>query len=284
MKRLIVNADDFGMAEPVNLGIVKGHREGIVTSASLLACGTRAEQAALLARENPTLGVGAHLCLTIERSVLAPSALPTLTDGGRLPASPFHLMSRLALGLIDKREIEAELRAQIERALALGITPTHIDGHQHVHMLPGVSPIALRLALEYHIPAIRLPVGPWTEKMGLGRSLEKFFLEHFALARKKQLDAARLKYPDYFFGLARTGRLGTKSLLGIIRRLPEGTSEVMCHPGIRDDALASGRGWGYGWETELRAVTDESVMCAIREDGVELVSFARLYPASPSSY
>ncbi|HEX9860835.1 MAG TPA: ChbG/HpnK family deacetylase, partial [Nitrospirota bacterium] len=109
MKRLIVNADDFGMAGPVDLGIIRGHRDGIITSASLLAGGESAEHAASLARENPTLGVGAHLCLTGMIPVLDASKIPTITKDGRLLPGPLAVMSRLTFGLADRREIKAEL-------------------------------------------------------------------------------------------------------------------------------------------------------------------------------
>ncbi len=160
MKRLIVNADDFGMAQSVNDGIIKGHQDGIITSTSFMAGAKAAEHAAELAKDNPSLGVGIHLCLTLIRPVSAPANLPTLAPEGFLPGGPFSLMARLMSGRIKKREIESELRAQIERTLAFGIMPDHIDGHQHVHMMPGVFDIALKLAKEYRIPAMRYPVGP----------------------------------------------------------------------------------------------------------------------------
>jgi predicted glycoside hydrolase/deacetylase ChbG (UPF0249 family) len=276
LKRLIVNADDFGLAGPVNLGIIKGHREGVVTSTSLLACGAAAEEAAALAKENPGLGVGVHLCLTLERTVLDPASLPTLTRDGRLPGSPFNFMRRFALGLIDKKEVEAELRAQVNKAFELGVRPTHLDGHQHVQMMPGVFPILMKLADEFGIPAVRFPVGPWRGRVGILRALEKSALETLSLMQAKRIKAHGLKRPDYFFGLPQTGILDMESLCDIISQLPEGTSEVMCHPGLRDDALAASLNWGRGWETELSAVTAESVRRCIRENRVELVNFSHL--------
>ena len=111
MKRLIVNADDFGLSENVNLGIVSAHKEGIVTSTSLLSGCPAAGHAAELAKENPALGVGVHLCLTRETPVTNPSRLPTLTRSGRLHPGPFAFVTRFAFGLIKKEEVEAELRA-----------------------------------------------------------------------------------------------------------------------------------------------------------------------------
>lgn len=276
MKRLIVNADDFGLAGPVNHGIVKGHREGVITSTSLLACGEAAAHAAGLAARNPGLGIGIHLCLTRERPVSRPEKVPTLVKAGKFFASPLTFMSRLFSGLIKEDEMEAELRAQVEKALSLGITPDHVDGHQHVHMMPGIFPVVLRLAGEYNIKAIRYPVGPWVGRMSYARTMEKFMLEGIAVSGKKKLKASGIKFPDHFFGLAQTGALGAGKLLQIIRHLPEGVSEVMCHPGLSDMDLARRMNWGRGWEKELLAVTDEGVKKLIRDSGIELINYGDL--------
>ncbi|MBI5189315.1 MAG: ChbG/HpnK family deacetylase [Nitrospirae bacterium] len=277
MRRLIVNADDFGMSVNVNEGIIKAHRDGIVTSTTILACGAAAEHAATLAKANPTLGVGLHLCLTgSERSVLDPTRIPSLTRDGLLLPSSFHFMLRMLTGRVDMSEVEAELRAQFFRALEFGIAPTHIDGHQHQHMMPGVLPIALNLARDFGITAIRYPAGPWVGRFGLARDMEKMFLEGFSRAHDARIREAGLRRPDAFFGLVQTGNLGVAALREILDNLPDGTSEVMCHPGIRDDALAEKMDWGRGWETELAAVTDPGIRALITDMGIELISYRDL--------
>ncbi len=278
MKRLIVNADDFGMAESVNDGIIKGHKEGIITSTSFMAGAGAAEHAAKLAKDNPSLGIGIHLCLTLIKPVSSPANLPALAPDGLLPAGPFALMTRLLAGRIKKREIELELRAQIERMLTLGITPDHIDGHQHVHMMPGVFDIALKLAKEYNIPAMRRPVGYRStggEEAKLRaslRMLEKLILEGISRRNRRAIEEAAIKTPDYFFGLAETGTLSRDSLINIIKYLPDGTSELMCHPGLPSETLAE-NDWGKGWGTELAAVTDKEAKNLIIENGIKLASF-----------
>ncbi len=276
MKRLIVNADDFGIASPVNRGIIRAHREGVVTSASLMAAGEAAEEAAALARENPGLSVGVHLCLTLERPALPSEMLPTMTRKGRLLGGPLPFMSRLLFGAIDKREILAELRAQIELAISLGIRPTHLDGHQQLHVMPGVFPIVAEIANEFDIPSVRFPVGPWAGRFGVASSLEKAILETLAGSQRACLRQAGLIHPDFFFGLAETGRLETDALKTLISALPDGTSEIMCHPGLRDHDTATRLGCGLGWEKELSAVTDPGVISLIREKAVELVSYKSL--------
>jgi predicted glycoside hydrolase/deacetylase ChbG (UPF0249 family) len=276
LRRLIVNADDFGMAESVNLGIIKGHREGIITSTSLLACGKAAGHAASLAKENPTLGVGVHLCLTIERPVSMPEYIPSLAGGGRLPSGTLPFALGLFSGSIKTADIETELRAQIERAMQLGIRPTHIDGHQHIIMLGPVFKIVLRLAKEYGIGAVRYPVGPWDGLYCPLRTMEKIILEGMAKSQSQRLDESGLKHPDHFFGLPETGRLDTARLSAIIESLPEGTNEIMCHPGLPNPSLAKEINWGKGWDTELAAVTDARVKELIKSKGVELISFGQL--------
>lgn len=270
MKRLIVNADDFGMAESVNIGIIRGHREGIVTSTSLLAGGAAAGHAATLAKENPALSVGIHLCLSAERPVTAPERIPSLARNGMLPSGPFDFMLRYTAGRISKNDIETELRAQIEKALSLGVTPSHFDGHQHLYMMPGVFPIAVKLAEEYGIKGVRYPVGPNVGIKSIARAGEKLFLEGFAVRQKRLIDESGLKRPDNFFGLPQTGRMDSAALTEIIENLPKGTSEIMCHPGLPNEVLARKINWGYGWEHELAAVTDKAVKARVNTEGIEL--------------
>lgn len=276
MKRLIVNADDFGLAESVNLGIIKGHAEGIVTSATLLACCDAAGHASELAKGYPKLGVGVHLCLTRERPVLDPKHIPTITKGGAFLPSPFSFMARLMSGQVNISEVEAELRAQIEKAISLGITPTHIDGHQHIHIMPGVINTALRLAKEYSIPSVRYPVGPWAGRTGLARAFEKIVLEGIASSRRGIIVSSGISSPDYFFGLNYTGSLDSESLCGIISCLPEGSSEIMCHPGLANRALADSTDWGHGWERELDAVCSRKVKEYVQMKKIELINYAGL--------
>ena len=195
-------------------------------------------------------------------------------------------MARLMSGRIKKREIESELRAQIERTLALGMMPDHIDGHQHVHMMPGVFDIALKLAKEYRIPAMRYPVGPIASfslspspsagegrpKAGWGRMLEKLILEGISRRNRHAIEEAGIKTPDYFYGLVETGVLSRNSFVNILEYVPDGTSELMCHPGLPSETLAEDN-WGKGWETELAAVTDRSILKLLDEKEIKLTSY-----------
>jgi hopanoid biosynthesis associated protein HpnK len=275
MKHLIINADDFGMAGAVNAGIIRGHREGIITSASLLAGGAAAEEAAALAKDNPGLGVGVHLCLTIEKAVSF--NLPGLAPDSILPPSPLAFMVKWLTGRISRDEVRRELKAQIDRAVFLGITPTHLDGHQHIHVMPGVFREVAALAREYGIKAVRCPVGPSSGlEKGFGKAVEKIILEGFARYGSGAVRANSLRHPDYFFGLAQTGSVDAGWLAKLVEGLPDGTSEIMCHPGIRDDNTARRLDWGHGWQGELDAVTDPRVKELIEGRGIRLVNFSQI--------
>ena len=142
MKRLIVNADDWGLTPGVNRGIVRAFQHGIVTSASLLVTGSAFEDAVALARDFPALDVGLHLALVEEQAVLPPEALPTLVDKtGRLPRTKGEFFKRALLGRISWDEVEREIAGQIARFQQTGLRLSHLDSHQHLHMFPPVFQI-----------------------------------------------------------------------------------------------------------------------------------------------
>ncbi|RPJ72470.1 MAG: ChbG/HpnK family deacetylase, partial [Desulfobacteraceae bacterium] len=154
--RLVVNADDLGVSERVNAGIILAHRRGIVTAASLMAVGRAFAQAVEGCRAFPALDVGVHLTLVAEPPLRPNSSLPG--PDGRLPASAGAFLRRWAAGGIRRDDIRAECAAQIERVLNQGLRVTHLDSHQHVHALPRLADLCLDLAARYGIPFVRVPV------------------------------------------------------------------------------------------------------------------------------
>ena len=158
MRQLIVNADDFGLTEQVSRGILDAHREGIVTSTTLMANGGAFGTAVSMGRREYGLGIGVHLNLTEGLPVSSASNIPTVVDRqGRLHLSPRRLLQGIMTRQVNLAEVEIELWRQILKVLGAGILPTHLDGHKHVHVLPGVSGIVIRLAQEFSIPSIRCP-------------------------------------------------------------------------------------------------------------------------------
>jgi predicted glycoside hydrolase/deacetylase ChbG (UPF0249 family) len=158
MKRLIVNADDFGLTTQVNQAIIDGHFCGLITSTSLMANGEAFEPAVALSRQAPRLGVGVHLNLTEGKPVAPASSIPSLVNSqGCFARKPGRLWRAMILGRVCTVDIEKELRAQIEKVLAAGIVPTQLDSHKHVHALPVLGRMTTRLARQYGIPALVCP-------------------------------------------------------------------------------------------------------------------------------
>lgn len=245
MKRLIVNADDFGFTRDVNAGIVEAHRRGILTATTLMANGAAFEDAVRLARENPSLDVGCHLVLVQGESLAEP--------GRPLPASLGELLRGLALGRL---RIYEELAAQVRRILAAGLRPTHLDTHKHTHVLPPVLAAVARLGEEFEIRWVRRPL--------LG------FLGTRMLARRG------CRSTDHFAGFRLTGRFGPAELASLIRSLPPGTTEFMCHPGRCGAELRAARTrLKESRERELEALLDPVVRRALEESGVELGTYEK---------
>jgi chitin disaccharide deacetylase len=290
MKQLIVNADDLGLTKGVNRGILDAHYYGGVTSASLMANGEAFEEAVAMARRATRLSVGVHLNLTHGVPVSPPSAVPSLVDGrGRLRLTPGQLLCRLITRRINLCDIELELREQIVKVIRAGIIPTHLDGHKHVHILPGVSEIVIRLAQEFGIPsvrcpleefpmAVRLPRGPWDPQTSvLKQHLVGRAVSWFARRFRVSLSQAELIWPAHFFGLTETGFLDTKTLEDILERLPEGVSELMCHPGYTTSRLKrTGTRLLAQREVEVEALMWLRTRMLIVEEAIQLISYGDL--------
>jgi hopanoid biosynthesis associated protein HpnK len=276
--RLIVHADDFGLSERVNEGIAHAHRNGILTSASLIAAGAAFETAISMAGATPGLDVGVHLTLIEERSVSPPASIRSLLgENGRLHRGAGAFLERYLRGAIALGEVRRELDAQIGAVVARGIKVSHLDGHQHLHMVPRIRRIVGELARKYGIPAIRYP----------RESLRPYMLKEGGhAARLAQLLALNLccsmtgandaKRPDHFFGFFYGGRLSKQRLMTVLDHLPaSGTCELMCHPGLEDVASRYGH-WGYRWKEECDALTDIEVRDHLRAKGIQLISYRDL--------
>ena len=266
-KRLIVNADDFGFTPDVNRGIVAAHRHGILTAATLMANGDAFDDAVRLAKENPALDAGCHLVLIGGRSLVAPYAV--------LPATLAQLVRALAARRIRAYD---ELAAQVRKILAAGLAPTHLDTHKHTHLAPPVLEAVARIAEEFGIRWVRRPFDlpitaarrgvPWTKRAvsgGLGALRGRF---HRVLARHG------CRTTDHFAGFQITGRFRTAELAQLIRELPEGITELMCHPGYCGEDLRNARTrLRESRQRELEALVAPEARAALIAAGVELVDY-----------
>jgi predicted glycoside hydrolase/deacetylase ChbG (UPF0249 family) len=268
--KLIVNADDFGISEAVNRGIVDAHDRGIVTSTSLMATGPAFEHAVELARSRPGLAVGVHLTLTEQRPLT--SELGFVTANGTLPRHTVQLLRQILGKRVSLPHVHRELDAQIRRVRAAGIAISHLDGHQHVHVLPGVTGVVADLAAVHGISAVRSPAERLRGYMlrdarQLRRVAEQAALNLFCKAAPFE----RLWRSDGFAGFYFGGRLDEANLATVLDHLPaDGTVELMCHPGTED--MRPTDGWQYAWAAERDALTSPRIRELLLVRGVQLVA------------
>jgi chitin disaccharide deacetylase len=296
MRQLVVNADDFGLTAGVTRGILDAHREGIVTSTTLMANGAAFDMAVAASRRAPALGVGVHLNLSEGVPVSPSLKIPTLVDPrGRLHLTPGRLLEGILRRRIDLAQVETELRAQISRIVQRGVSPTHLDGHKHVHVLPGVADIVIRLAREFSISSVRCPVEDPprflntvdAERSSHARILKQYLVGRgvstFARRLRRKLDEAGLHYPAHFYGLSQTGFLNTRRIREVLARLPEGASELMCHPGYSDTELEkTGTRLLVQREVEIFALCSPRIKRLAVGSGIRLVSYQALVGRSHS--
>jgi hopanoid biosynthesis associated protein HpnK len=286
MKKLILNADDFGLTRGVNEGIIRAHREGILTSATLMASAGAFDHAVELAKQNPRLGIGCHLVLVGGTAVAPVEEIPTLASkDGRLPDSLSVFVTRLSTGRIRVKELERELRAQILKIRAAGIEPTHLDTHKHTHAHPAVMAAVGLVATEFGITRVRKPIeglrDSWNSTRGEPGISAELFAAAAARAATPLFYSVARKYgllsPDHFLGLAMTGHLGPEPLRRMIQSVQEGTTEIMLHPGRCDyDLQKVETRLLQQRDAELEALIDPGVKSAIEERGIRLITYAGL--------
>ncbi len=264
MKRLVVNADDFGFTRDVNQGIIEAHRNGILTATTLMATGEAFDDAVRLAQENPLLDIGCHL---------------VLVGSPGLPATVPQLLQAITLGRI---QVYQELSAQVRRILEAGLSPTHLDTHKHTHLLPPVLDAVARISEEFAIPWVRRPfdLPMHSKRAGV---LKRAVSGSFGVVRgrfERELTRRGCRSTDHFAGFQITGNYDARELAELIRVLPDGSTELMCHPGFCTAELrAATTRLKESRERELRALTSAEVRVALKEARVELASYRDLSTA-----
>lgn len=268
---MIINADDFGLSEGVTRGIVEAHQAGAVTSASIFANAPGFEGAVTAARSVPALDLGLHFNVTVGLPLSPPQSVRSLCDAEGRFLTLGALVRRSFRGGIRPEHVALECRAQLERVRAAGITVTHIDGHRHAHVLPGIWSGVVAVAREAGISMVRVPVEP----LAGGRPAAKL-----AVRLTWWLGAGNAREPrpaPHFRGIGLLGasRL-TERLLRLLDRLPLGDTEVMVHPGYVDDDLMRWDRYGAERECELLALRSPEVLSRLTQGGLRLARFADL--------
>jgi hopanoid biosynthesis associated protein HpnK len=280
-KRVIITADDFGLAVPVNEAVELAHREGVLTTTSLLVAEAAAGDALERARRNPGLRVGLHVAVCEGRPCLPPSEVPDLVDA----RGEFHhpLVAILRFFLLApsrdlRRQLEAELRAQFEAFRATGLPFDHVNGHNNMQLHPVVLPILLALAREYGVRAVRLPYEPLWPSWRAARSelaarvCVWAFMGPWTMHVKRRLRREGFVVNDYLFGIFDCGFMTRELLQGVLSNLPPGLSEIHCHPATRRCASHDRYSPRYAHQAELEALLDPGTRHALAASGAEVMS------------
>jgi hopanoid biosynthesis associated protein HpnK len=281
VRRLIVNADDFGLTAGVNRAIVQAHTQGIVTSSTLMATGSAFPDAVALAPA--TLSVGCHVLLVDGHPVLSRREIPSLASNGEFDSSLVSVVVRATTGRIADREIEAEASAQIRALQSAGVQVSHIDTHKHTHLFPQILRPLLRAAKACGVRAIRNPYGKlaWSEiasRPGLWkRYWQTQFLNVYAEKFRRAVSQAGIVTPDGSLGVVFTGTFDDHTFRLVLESIPEGTWELVCHPGYNDSDLNRIQTrLRHSRELELKLLTSPETRQILAEQGVQLISYPEL--------
>jgi hopanoid biosynthesis associated protein HpnK len=283
-RRLVVTADDFGAAPEVNAAVVRAHREGILTSTSLMVTGDAVEEAVRLARDNPRLAVGLHLVLAQGRPAAPVAEIRDLVAAdGAFRRDPVTTGIRYAFEYVfrtGRAQLRREVEAQLTAFAATGLTLAHVDGHLNMHLHPMVLPVLLELAPRFGIRAMRL----LREDLGAAlrhdaahfprKVTEGVVFQALGAYAAPRLRAAGIATADRVYGMHQTGHVDERYLLSLLAALPPGVNEVYCHPAEGVAPAMAPYQHGYDHAGELTALTSARVREAVGTAGIELVTYA----------
>lgn len=279
LRYIIINADDFGRHAEINRAVEEGLVHGCLRSATVMPGGAAFAGAIDIARRHEALGLGVHFTLVDGHPILPPEEIPSLvgSEGDFLPDHT-ALLKRYLKGGVNLEEVRRELAAQLQKIEATGIPISHVDSHQHMHTLPGIIDIVLDLAARAGIRAVRTPRTPLFAGAfgGLGQLVGRLGLSTLARLAACKAHRRGLLTPDNFAGIVAGEAVSEGELLHLIAHLPQGTTEVMMHPGMKNDVLQEDSGWQHDFEAELAAILSPRVGEALRKAEVEPVNFRHL--------
>lgn len=279
MKKLIVNADDFGRHELINRAVEFAFNKGCLKSTTLMAGGAAFEDAVKVAKKNSGLGVGIHFTLANGNPILPPEEIPSLvTAQGTFHADYVAFLKKYLSGKISLAEVRSELAAQLTKILRTGLTLTHFDSHQHLHHMPGIIQIALELAAAENIFAMRVADAKLFDGAlkNIGQVVGRVGLSSLAKFAGYQAHKKNFATPNHFAGIVAGESVSETFMLKLIDNLRGGTTEVMLHPGTDNKILQDFCQWEHDFETELAAVTSPRVLSALAEKKISAINFGGL--------
>ena len=278
-RRLIVNADDFGISEAVNEAVIRAFSEGVLRSCSLMVTGEAFEHAVSVAHAHPDLAVGIHLVTVMGRAVLPPAVIPTLVDAaGNFVSNPTRAGLKYYFSPQARSELRQELRAQFDKFAATGLRLSHIDGHLHMHLHPVIFQAALELGLRYGVRRMRVPQEEYHLAVNFRRqyagkkALYTLLFGLFARRMKRQLQVADFVYAERVYGTLHSGQMDEQYFLYMLDNLRAPTNEIYFHPAVypADCMLNAAEQQGM---REFAALTSPSVCRRTQELGIELMNY-----------
>jgi chitin disaccharide deacetylase len=282
-RRMILTADDFGLDEAVNEAVELAHRDGVLTSTSLMVSAPAAQDAIARARRLPGLAVGLHVVLACGRPMLAAEQVPVLVNrDGAFTDSPAVAGLRYFFDPRTRRELGDEIRAQFAAFKATGLPLDHVDGHTHLHLHPTILSLILEVGRDYGMRAMRLPrelAAQSARAAGHGLAVRTATGLAFApliAAMRGRLRRAGIKFNDFTFGLFDTGAMIEDLVLKQLRVAPAGVGEMYFHPATRRTPELIRQMPSYRHEEEFRTLTSAKVRAALAEHGIRPIAFRDL--------
>lgn len=285
-RRAIISADDFGLSEAVNEAVERAHRNGILSTASLMVAGPAAADAVRRARANPRLRVGLHLVVVEGPAVLPPSDIPGLVDAqGRFPSDQFRLGLRYFFRPEIRRQLAAEIRAQFRAFAATRLRLDHANAHKHMHLHPTVGRLLIETGRAHGLRALRIPAEPprVLRASGQGAGPGGAALYRWSTLLRRQARRAGLRVNDHAFGIAWSGGMDAARLAWLARHLPEGLSEIYLHPATHQDEAMAALMPGYRHAAEFAALLDPAVRGSFAAAGVKLVTWRDIDVPKPGA-
>ena len=279
MKKIIVNADDFGRHELINRAVERAFKTGCLRSATLMAGGIAFDDAVTVAKKISGLGVGIHFTLANGNPVLPPKEIPTLvTSEGIFHADYVTFLKRYIAGKISLDEVRAELAAQLQKILRTGLTLTHVDSHQHLHHVPGILEIVLELAASEKIFAMRAAGAKIFdgELDSLGKFIGRLGLGSLAMYAAHKAHKKNFATPEHFAGIVAGESVSENFMIKLVENMQDGATEVMLHPGTDNKTLRDFCEWDHDFEEELAAVTSPKILSLLADNKISAVNFSEL--------
>jgi len=281
MRRLIVTADDFGLAIPVNEAVERAHLHGILSTASLMVAAPESADAVERAHHLPKLRVGLHVVLVNGRPALAPERVPDLVDSrGRFASNLFVAGVRYFFKPGVRRQLEAEIREQFRLFAQTGLALDHANAQNHMHVHPAIFSLIVKVGREFGLRAVRIPNEPFGPAWRATRShfgsrfAQSVFLSPWLALMKRRLRAAGMIGNDYIFGMVDTGHMDARHLRAFIAQLPHGTSEIYSHPATARWPQADPPDADYAGE--FTALIDPAVIGDLHASNVRPATFSDL--------